>query len=183
MEEKTYGIGEVVVDWNKTIDRMYIIKEGEVKLLRKKRQVITEEHRLTKALEGIKSDIEPSPLIIPDLKAPKTYEEVGIRSAKQCFGEEYFFIKEPCSYRVCVTTEHASIISVPFDKLDVTLKKYDFYKEGRADSPRTEGPHHDEVRGRERMEEGHRREDVRVRAGLRERKTQGRHRHEAAALR
>lgn len=130
MEEKTFGIGEVVIDWNKTIDRLYIIKEGEVKLLRKKRQVFTEQHRLTKALEGFNSDIEPPPLIVPDLKAPKTYEEIGIRSAKQCFGEEYFFIREPCSYRVCVTTEHSAIITVPFDKLEMTLKKYDFYKEG-----------------------------------------------------
>jgi len=183
MEEKTFRIGEAVIDWNKTIDRMYIIKEGQVKLLRKKRQVFTEETQLTKGLEGGLTDIEQPPLIVPDLKAPKSYEEIGIRSAKQCFGEEYFFIKEPCGYRVCVTTEHASIIAIPFDKLEATLKKYDFYKEGTAGSRRAQRPHLDEARRRARLATAHRRQDVPVRAGPRARAAQGGRGEEPAGLR
>lgn len=131
-EETQYQRGDVIFDWNKNIDRLYIIKEGEVKLLRRKKVHSTDEYVLGSILDGRKEEFEKPMMLIPDLKMPKMFEEIGMRSNRQCFGEEHFVIKQPTSYRAIVCSEIATIVTIPFTSVSLSLKgNFDFFKEGR----------------------------------------------------
>ena len=127
-EEKNYEFGNVIFEWGKIPDRIYFVKEGVVKLQRKKNPRDDRIQTLKKKLGLIQEDEKRTiKLVSESLTTERNYDEIAIKEAKQCFAEEYFFIRKPAVYRAVVASSHAKIATIKFESIKLTFQTYEMY--------------------------------------------------------
>lgn len=131
-KEHRFRFGDRIIDWGKHFKDVYFIKEGEVKLLRQKKADEDEAEQVTRILEGKKKPFEKHPLINSALFKVNDYVEIGIRTAKQTFGEEYMYLKRPSDYRVVVSSEHVVVVTIPFANVEATFRQLEMFKHGKC---------------------------------------------------
>lgn len=131
LEHQERVLKDIVFDWDETIDGMYFVKEGIVTLLEKAPPYIT----LNDRLEGrrIENAEGAKPIELPiskSLEPEVCYREIGIRQVGQVIGEEYFYLKQPTSYRAVVSSASASLLILKFKDVDFNLKSYEVFRYG-----------------------------------------------------
>lgn len=128
--EKRYRFGDTVFDWNTRIQGFYIVQEGEVKLLKKTPQDESSEDAVQAGISGVHDDkriLQKIPVIAKSLLHSNKYVEFGMRTEKQPFGEEYFYLKHPTEYKVVVSSEKLVSLEIPFKILESTLHTFPFF--------------------------------------------------------
>jgi CRP-like cAMP-binding protein len=128
--EKRYRFGDKIFDWDAKLENFYIVQEGEVKLLRKAVHLPGSDGAIEEGLSGVNDDkraLENLPVVAKSLFKTNKYVEIGIRTEKQPFGEEYFYLKEPTEYKVVVSSERVLTLEIPFKLLESTLHTFAFF--------------------------------------------------------
>ena len=151
--ENKYRFSDTVFDWNARVENFYILQEGEVKLQKRAQpsslsDVSYAEH--PGAMTDDKMALKILPVVAKSLFHTNKYVEIAIRTARQPFGEEYFYLKQPTDYRAVVSSERASTIEIPFKVLESTLHTFAFFNSVIKEY--ILGHHHQNLEWREAVE-------------------------------
>lgn len=129
MDQRSYTFGDTVFDWGKPISRLYIVKEGEVRLRKPLEQF---ENIATLDKIENKDLVSPLPSALYKDKAKQALSsvEVAIRERNHMIAEEYLFMRGTAKYRVQVSSASCTLASIPFMNIRMTLSTYDMYLNG-----------------------------------------------------
>lgn len=125
-ELEIFRFGQKIFDWGKKLDKLYVVMEGSVTLIRTRPVVKKDEEKKTLAnflLEGNIEDFED--LIQKDIGLPmpkepfKLIEEISIREVGQPFGEEFVTFGVPANYKAVSSSQKTVVATITED----TLKK------------------------------------------------------------
>lgn len=130
MDIKTHQFGDIVVDWGKPISRMYFVKEGSVKILRKKLGVDPDSELVKQSVfKSGQESIKTMKNVAKFLLDSQEYDEIALREKNQTFGEEYFYLDSNTKFRAVVDSAHATIVSIPFADMRKTFTTFEMYKQ------------------------------------------------------
>lgn len=134
MDQRIYSFGETVLDWGKPVSRVYIVKQGEVRL--RKPVIKFEDMTTLDKLEqrSPEEDTLPAHLYKDRMKKAVPSVEVGIREQNHAIAEEYLFLKGLSKYRITVSSAKCALVSIPFMNVRTTLSTYDMYMDNVRES-------------------------------------------------
>lgn len=107
-----YRFGRTVFDWEKPVDKMFLVLKGQVTLVRKKPKQLNRlddfKQFFIRRNGSFQNEVEIEqrhPLICKAYKADTTLDEICIREVGQCFGEEMLVSRNNSDYRVVSSCE------------------------------------------------------------------------------
>lgn len=163
--DKTYTFGDRIFGkFNTRINAWYFIKEGEVKLFRKKKESVGEDDKeqierllygrvqpassplpsLPTQVHHINSLLLSKPSTHPSLSTPSpyllpqckdNYQDVCIKGRGEGFGEEWYFDEGVCGYDGVVISDKAVISSISHNHIRSILAPYPLQQEGTYPHP------------------------------------------------
>lgn len=135
MEIRTHQFGDIIVDWGKPISKMYFVKEGSVKILRKKLGIDPDTEQIKESVfKAGQESIKTMRNVAKFLLDSKEYDEIAVREKNQTFGEEYFYLQTATKFRAVVNSASATIVSIPFADMRKTFTTFEMYKQEMADT-------------------------------------------------
>ena len=130
MKEVRYNFRDTIFNWDDQVQFMYFIKEGQIKLLRRKLLNFKDRLKLEKIVDKQWDSSGAPPLLSSSLNPVRDYLEIGLREVKQVIGKEYFYLNQPSTYKAVVSSEYAVLVLIPFQNIEITFKSFEWYRNG-----------------------------------------------------
>lgn len=135
MDIRTHQFGDIIVDWGKPISKMYFVKDGTVKILRKKLGIDPDTEQIKESVfKSGQESLKTMRNVAKFLLDSKEYDEIAIREKNQTFGEEYFYLQTTTKFRAVVNSASATIVSIPFADMRKTFTTFEMYKQEMAET-------------------------------------------------
>ena len=144
MTTTSYRYSNTILEYKQPIDRLYIIKSGNVRLQIIKPSHFDENEIIQQTLDK-ELAIEPK---VNQLKVQKKYydtdyEDIAQRNTSQTFCEEYYFSKNRVTdYRVIVNSAVAVIVTIPFSLIFTTLSTFEMFQDDMKEAIESHHGHH-----------------------------------------
>lgn len=128
MTFNSHRYGEVILPFDKAVTKLYIVKQGSVRLqrLRLKNDEEIETEAMIKNIEQ-SVDIKGMKYLANEFRKETDFEDFCQRGQWQTFGEEYFYKRVPSEYRAVVSSAECMVVTIPFHLIANTLSTFEMY--------------------------------------------------------
>lgn len=125
-EFEKFRMGQTILDWDKQTDKMYIIYEGTVILVKKKPEDMFQKG-IQQFLDGVdtsKEVVKGDPMLTRSYKQQIIPDEICIRGVGMSFGEEFAVLGSKSDYRAVANTEEVTVVSVTREVIQKKLFQF-----------------------------------------------------------
>lgn len=125
---KSFRHSDVLVEFQTKIKRLFIIKNGSVRIQKLKPKELENED-LGKVIDRMDQFLVKPPRLVTD------FVDVCELGQGEVICEEYFYKKStPCQYQAVVCSAEALIAEIPFDLISATLSAFEMYIESMKEA-------------------------------------------------